>query len=104
MDMGADALYSFPYTRGTTQLTLHFLPNFFGYLVWVILDILLVWIFVFLCLRMEDVEPEEPILLWGQPCPAMSRSTFTAALNITVFLFLVLSIVYDVASWYWILI
>ena len=98
--VSADALYTFPYERATSELTAFFGPDFLEYFTWFCLDLLIVWTFVLVTLRMQDMEPDEPSLHCLRWRMSMSARTSTAMLVVTMFVFLGASVAYDVVTFY----
>ena len=93
--VGADVLYVFAYRRAfddTSFLGIQVL----SYAIWICFDLFIVWVFLFVSFCMEDVEPDVPTLVWKPRWAAMSQRTYAILLNVTVFIFLGVSVAYDV--------
>ena len=97
--MGADLLWTFPYDLGFDEASFLW-PNVIYYIIWISLDLFIIWVFSFASLRMHDVEPDEPTLHWKHRWANMSQRKYVIVLNVTVFLFLGASVAYDVVLYY----
>ena len=96
---GADILWTFPYARGFDDPSF-FWPNVIYYIIWICLDLFIIWVFSFASLCMHDVEPDEPTLHWKHRWATMSQRKYAIVLYVTVVIFLGASVAYDVVLYY----